>query len=192
MDTPLSPNLRCLALVVASGALVGCGAIERLPRPDADAEAKAASSANAGAGLMDPRQVDALLSMTYLEAQRLSAQSMSMPPHFRVAADLIDHPPALENELVAFTATGKVFMEIDYLEPLVALAGKAEVSETGVVLSERPMLRRGYSIIESTSDDTIFRIRGEDLDIEGPHRVRVFGERPGEDADEGFDLDSVR
>jgi len=127
----------------------------------------------------DTVDIDFLLGMSYPEAVAMSSMSMEVPPFFRVAAHSIEHPPVLAGEKVTgFEAKGNVFLEIDLAESLTALCDHAEVSESEVILRGRPVLRRGSSVVEATSQDTFFIVNGiDDIQVEGPHRLRQLGDR---------------
>lgn len=148
--------------------------------PDLPVEAPAGTRVVVGRpdSHVDPESIDFLLSMSFIEAAQMAAQNMELPPLFRVAANDISHPRlAPEKELTEFKARGNVFLEINYSDPLIALAQEAEVTIEEVTLRGRPVLKRGFSVIEATSDKTVFYVTLQSLDIEGPHRVRHIGDR---------------
>lgn len=131
--------------------------------------------------LADPASVDFLLSMDFIEAAQMADQSMVLPPLFRVAANNISHPilPPGQN-LTEFTATGNIFLEINFAEPLITLAQEADVTIQQIILRGRPVLKRGHSVIEATSHDTVFYVTADSIEIDGPHQLRRLGDRmPG-------------
>jgi hypothetical protein len=127
--------------------------------------------------LTDPASVDFLLSMDFREAALMAAHTMEMPPLFRVAATEISHPPLAPGEpLSAFSASGNVFLEIKFAEPLIALAQQADVSVREIILRGRPVLRRGQSVIEATAGETVFYLSADAIEIDGPHQLRRLGD----------------
>ena len=136
--------------LVACGYLVACEAIEKPEREVSEDGTRASSGTPDDFG--DSVDINFLSTMTYVDAASMASQSMELPPYFRVAAENITHPRLGQGEeLTEFTATGNVYLEVDFADPVSALCQEAAVNMQEVVLRGRPVLRRGQSIIEATS-----------------------------------------
>lgn len=138
----------------------GCETLE--PAGDAAAEKKDESV-----------DVSFLLSMTYDEAKKLSPQSVMVPPFYKVAGDevkVLKQGPS--GEPVRVRVKGHVFMQVDFREQLTALGQEAYIESGGeLIVRGKPLLKRGRSLVEGLSDDTVFYIRGTRLQVIGKHRL---------------------
>lgn len=118
-----------------------------------------------------------LLSMSWEEAKVITPQHMGVPPFFSVAADSIEVIKTYENGVPRRArATGKVFVEMHFLEPAKALCQEAYVTEDEAILRGKPILQRGGSVIEGLDDNTVFYLYGTRLRVIGLHRVRSMSE----------------
>jgi hypothetical protein len=117
--------------------------------------------------------VNFLLSMTWNEATKLSAQHLEIPPYYKVAADEIKvlksdgagHP-------LKVRAKGHVFMQVDFNEQLKSLGQEAYIESGGeLILRGKPLLKRGRSLVEGLTDTTVFYIKGTRLQVIGLHRL---------------------
>lgn len=193
---PDSMNLRhpILALVclLTLSSLSGCAALSKLKggakteekdgaegKKDDDGKAQDAAS-----GV----DVSFLLSMSYNEAKTLSAQTIEFPPFYKVAADSIEvtktHPDGTPRRV---RAKGRVFIEMNYLEPAKALCQELLLSEDEVILRGKPVLQRGGSTLEGVDDFTVFYMFGSKLRAIGPHRLT----NPGQIASSGVDASGL-
>lgn len=118
-----------------------------------------------------------LLSMSWEEAKMITPQNMDVPPFFSVAADNIEVIKTYENGVPRRArASGKVFVEMRFLEPAKALCQEAYVTEDEAILRGKPILQRGGSVIEGLDDSTVFYMFGTRLRVIGLHRVRSMSE----------------
>ncbi len=139
---------------------------------------KAAEAKPDDAGAAD---VGFLLTMTYVEASKLSPQSLELPPFYKVAADEITvvstKPDGTPKKL---RAKGHVYLQIEFREELVGLGQEALIGGNEVILRGKPLLRRGRSVVEGLSDRTVFYIDGLKLQVIGLHRITTgSGVTPG-------------
>lgn len=117
--------------------------------------------------------VGALLSMTYVDAKKISPQSLEMPPFYKVTADEIS---VLKSDAAGrpsrARARGKVFVQIDFRDKLIALGQEAYIEANGeIIVRGKPLMKRGRSVVEGLSDTTVFYIRGTRLQVLGKHRL---------------------
>jgi|GEM_PF-2951424 len=185
MDSKL-PNFLPLLIALA---LASCEIVDRVDDETQDESDPTRASIGTADDHGDSVDIDFLLGMRFEEAAAMADQSMDVPPFFRVAAQTIDHPRLAQGQPVSeFKASGNVFLEIDFADPLVALCNEAEVDVQRVVLRGRPVLRRGQSVMEATSEDTVFFVTADSVDVEGPHRLRQLGDRISSGSLEGNPL----
>lgn len=155
----------CLPSLLAL-VLVGCQGT----RSGADqAEGAGESSAAAPSGAVS---LPFLLSMDYEEASAISAQKTIVPPLAKIAADSIEvlrKQPNGDSRRVR--AKGHVFVQLDYELPARALCQEALIGEKELILRGKPVLQRGASTVEGTSDVTVFYLNSERLRVIGPHKV---------------------
>jgi hypothetical protein len=113
-----------------------------------------------------------LMTMTWEEAKGLSAQSLEVPPFFRVAADEIQvlksSPDGTPRRV---RAKGKVFIEMEFAESGRVLCQEAYLADDELILRGKPLLQRGGSAVEGMDDITVFYMLGTRLRVIGRHRV---------------------
>lgn len=117
--------------------------------------------------------VSFLLSMTWAEAKKLNAQSLEIPPFYKVAADEVK---VLKSDAsgrpLRVRAKGHVFLQVDFREQLSALGQEAYIESGGeLIVRGKPLLKRGRSLVEGLSDLTVFYIQGTRLQVIGQHRL---------------------
>lgn len=140
-----------------------------------------------------------LMTMTWEEAKALSAQSLEVPPFFRVAADEIQVlKAAADGTPRKVRAKGKVFIGMEFAESGRVLCQEAYLSDDELILRGKPLLQRGGSVVEGMDDVTVFYMLGTRLRVIGRHRVTNENEMVSEvrkaevatrkkgGADEGF------
>lgn len=136
--------------------------------------------------------VSQLLSMTFEESKKLSAQSLVVAPFYKVSADQITVlKKDSKGQPVRVHAKGKVYLQVDFSEQLIALGQEAYIERDGeLILRGKPLLKRGRSLVEGLSDFTVFYIRGLRLQAIGSHRLTSkpgsAGETYPEDAPTGW------
>lgn|GEM_PF-599055 len=113
-----------------------------------------------------------LMTMTWDEARALSAQSLEVPPFFRLAADKIEvlktHPDGRARRV---RAKGKVFIEMQFADTGRVLCQEAFLSDDELILRGKPVLQRGGSAVSGLDDVTVFYMLGTRLKVIGRHRV---------------------
>lgn len=153
------PSLMALVLAGCQGARSGAD----------QAEGAGESSAAAPSGAVS---LPFLLSMDFEEASAISAQKASVPPLAKIAADSIEvlrkHPNGDSRRV---RAKGHVFVQLDYELPARALCQEALIGDKELILRGKPVLQRGASTVEGTSDVTVFYLNSERLRVIGPHKV---------------------
>jgi hypothetical protein len=158
-------NLATCLLVLSAQS--GCTGVKKPEAVKKDGKAAEAPSEAA-----PPVDVSFLLSMDYNEARTLSASSMEFPPFYKVAADTIEvtktNPDGTPRRL---RAKGRVFIEMNYLEPAKALCQELLLSDDEVILRGKPVLQRGSSTVEGADDTTVFYMFGSKLRVIGMHRL---------------------
>ncbi|HSJ03611.1 MAG TPA: hypothetical protein VK956_14210 [Verrucomicrobium sp.] len=115
---------------------------------------------------------DAILSMTYAEAKKISPKNLEVPPFYKIAADEITvlKSDAAGNP-VRVRAKGKVFMQVDFREQLITLGQEAYIESGGeLIVRGKPLLKRGRTVVEGLTDYTVFYIKGLRLQVIGSHR----------------------
>lgn len=116
--------------------------------------------------------LDFLMTMTWEEARGLSAQSLEVPPFFRLAADKIEvlktHPDGSARRV---RAKGKVFIEMQFADTGRVLCQEAFLSDDELILRGKPVLQRGGSAVSGLDDATVFYMLGTRLKVIGRHRV---------------------
>jgi hypothetical protein len=117
--------------------------------------------------------VNFLLSMTWNEAEKLSAQHLEIPPYYKVAADEVKVLKSDEaGHPLKVRAKGHVFMQVDFSEQLKSLGQEAYIESGGeLILRGKPLLKRGRSLVEGLADTTVFYIKGTRLQVVGLHRL---------------------
>lgn len=117
--------------------------------------------------------VSQLLTMTFDESKKLSAQSLVIAPFYKVSADVITVlKKDAKGQPVRVYAKGKVYLQVDFQEQLIALGQEAYIERDGeLILRGKPLLKRGRSLIEGLSEYTVFYIRGLRLQAIGSHRL---------------------
>lgn len=125
--------------------------------------------------------VSQLLTMTFEESKKLSSQSLVVAPFYKVSADVITVlKKDSKGQPVRVYAKGKVYLQIDFREQLIALGQEAYIERDGeVILRGKPLLKRGRSLIEGLSEYTVFYIRGLHLQAIGSHRLTSKPGKPG-------------
>ncbi|QIF04042.1 hypothetical protein [Roseimicrobium sp. ORNL1] len=178
MPKNLLPQLLRLSLVCACGLVLPM--CQSNTSPDSTAVTAATAAANGKplteAELADKQEgvdVGKLLSMTFEESRKISPQSLIVPPFYKLTADEITVLKTGSNgQPQRVRARGKVFLQIDFREKLVALAQEAYIESDGeVILRGRPLLKRGRSVVEGLSETTVFYIKGTRLQVIGKHRL---------------------
>lgn len=174
---------KSLPLFLRLGAVTACGLVLSMCQSASSTTSGDAASAASENGrhltdaeLADKKEgvdVGQLLSMTYDQARKVSPKSLSVPPFYKIAADDIT---VLTNDAKGrperVRATGKVFVQIDFREKLVALAQEAYIESDGeVILRGRPLLKRGRSVVEGLSETTVYYVKGTRLQVIGKHRL---------------------
>ena len=123
-----------------------------------------------------------LMTMTWEEAKALSAQSLEVPPFFRVAADEIQVlKAAADGTPRKVRAKGKVFIGMEFAESGRVLCQEAFLSDDELILRGKPLLQRGGSVVEGMDDVTVFE---HELVSEVRKAEVVMRKKAG--ADEGF------
>jgi len=113
-----------------------------------------------------------LMTMTWEEAKALSAQSLEVPPFFRVAADEIQVLKAgADGTPRRVRAKGKVFIQMEFAESGRVLCQEAYISDDELILRGKPLLQLGGSAVEGLDDVTVFYMLGTRLRVIGRHRV---------------------
>ena len=134
----------CLLVLVAQS---GCTGVKKTGEAKKDEKTEETKTDAA-----PPVDVSFLLSMNYNEARTLSATSMEFPPFYKVAADTIEvtktNPDGTPRRL---RAKGRVFVEMNYLEPAKALCQELLLSEDEVILRGKPVLQRGSKLYHRQS-----------------------------------------
>lgn len=122
--------------------------------------------------------VSQLLSMTFEESKKISAQSLVIAPFYKVTADEITVlKKDAKGQPVRVRAKGEVFLQVDFREQLIALGQEAYIEKNGeLILRGKPLLKRGRSLVEGLSEYTVFYIRGTHLQVIGSHRLST---KPG-------------
>lgn len=168
--------IRLLVALTTTGLLSNCGTSAKKKDGDADKAEKVAAKEEKeqDGGGVDPAT---LLNMSWKEASAISAQKLEIPPFFKVAAEEIqvvrqnkDGSPR------TVRAKGKVFLQIDFREPAVALCQEAYFGDEEVILRGRPLLQRGGSVLEGLSAGTVFYMLGLRLRVIGLHRLTNEGQ----------------
>jgi hypothetical protein len=118
-----------------------------------------------------------LLTMSYTEAAALSPRKLEMAPFYKIAADEIEVTKTdKDGKPRKVRAKGKVFIQMDYLEPAIALCQEALIGEDELILRGKPVLQRGGSVIEGLNDYTVFYMLGTRLRVIGLHKLTNQGE----------------
>jgi hypothetical protein len=124
-----------------------------------------------------PVDVSFLLSMSFNEAKTLSAQTIEFPPFYKVAADTIEvtktNPDGTPRRV---RAKGRVFIEMNFLEPAKGLCQELLLSDDEVILRGKPVVQRGGSTLEGMDDYTVFYMFGAKLRVIGTHRLTNPGQ----------------
>jgi hypothetical protein len=84
-------------------------------------------------------------------------------------------------------AKGRVFIEMNFLEPAKGLCQELLLSDDEVILRGKPVLQRGGSTIEGMDDYTVFYMFGAKLRVIGTHRLT----NPGQLAVGGIDASGL-
>jgi hypothetical protein len=120
-----------------------------------------------------PADAGLLLKMTYETAKKISPQSLTVPPFYSVAGDeiqVLKQGPG--SEPMQVRVKGHVFIEVRFREHITALAQEAFIASSGeLILRGKPLLKRGGSLVEGLSDQSIFYICGTQLRVIGEHRL---------------------
>lgn len=156
----------CIAAVLG---IAGCGTPGKSPDAPGDA---AATDAGKPSG-----ETSLLLSMSYAEAAAISPKKLEVPPFFKVAADEIEVVRTNKDGSPRnVRAKGKVFLQMDFREPGIALCQEAYFGDDEVILRGRPILKRGGSVVEGMASSTVFYILGLRLRVIGQHRLTNEGQ----------------
>ncbi len=129
-----------------------------------------------GAEIADQKEgvdVAKLLSMTFDEAKKMSPNALDVPPFYKLTADEISIlKKDAKGRPQRVRARGRVFVQIDFRDKLVALAQEAYLESDGeVILRGRPLLKRGRTVVEGLSETTVYYIKGTRLQVLGSHRM---------------------
>lgn len=117
-------------------------------------------------------ELGVLMTMTWEEARGLSAQSLEVPPFFRLAADEIQVlKSGPDGTARRVRAKGKVFIEMQFADTGRVLCQEAYISDDELILRGKPLLQRGGSAISGLDDATVFYMLGTRLKVIGRHRV---------------------
>lgn len=121
----------------------------------------------------DPDGIDLslLLSMSFDEAASLAAQKAQLASGTRVTADKIEVLKQDASGPTKVRATGNVFVQVHDSLPYTALCQEALLSEGDIILRGKPVTQRGVSLIEGTSDVTVFYMIGSRLRVIGRHKI---------------------
>lgn len=168
MAPPSWPHPPVLLLLLLAGALSGCGSLKEEPGREGEPTGKFVETSP---------DLGLLLSMSYQEAAKISPQKLEVPPFFKVAADEIEVVRrSKDGAPLKVRAKGKVFLEVSFREPAVALCQEAYFGEDEVILRGRPLLQRGGSIVEGLDASTVFYLLGLRLRVIGLHRLTNQGQ----------------
>lgn len=159
--TELALALGCLLFLTMCQSNDASGPVSR-PLTDAEFEDK-----------MEGVDVAKLLSMTYADAKKISPAHLEVPPYYSITADEIS---VLRKDASGrpqrVRAKGRVFVQIDFRDKLVALAQEVYLESDGeVILRGRPLLKRGRTVVEGLSETTVYYIKGTRLQVLGSHRI---------------------
>jgi hypothetical protein len=167
----LSTN-RLLTALFCIAAVLGIAGCKTPGEPTAASDEAAAADAGKPAG-----ETSLLLSMTYAEAAAISPKKLEVPPFFKVAADEIEVVRMNKDGSPRnVRAKGKVFLQMDFREPGIALCQEAYFGDDEVILRGRPILKRGGSVVEGMASSTVFYILGLRLRVIGQHRLTNEGQ----------------
>lgn len=169
-------RFRSLGIALATG-LILC-ACQTKPEGEAtnegDLPAVKTSKKKGLAGELETSGADLsfLMTMNWAEAKAISAQSLEIPPFFRVAAETIEVvKSAPDGRPQAVRAKGNVFIEMLFKDVGRVLCREAYISEQEVIMRGRPLLQRGGSVVEGVDDLTVFYMVGPKLRVIGRHRL---------------------
>jgi hypothetical protein len=144
----------------------GTGAEQESPKKGGADQGKAELPTESGTDL------SFLMTMTWEEAKGLSAQSLEVPPFFRLTADKIDVLKASPDGTARrVRARGKVFIEMQFADSGRVLCQEAYITDDELILRGKPLLQRGGSAIAGLDDATVFYMLGTRLRVIGRHRV---------------------
>ncbi len=167
----------CLLLLFTQG---GCAALSKLTKGAETTEAQGKDKPEdkkKGEEVAAPVDVSFLLSMSFNEAKTLSSQTIDFPPFYKVAADSIEVTKTNEDGTPRrVRAKGRVFVEMNFLEPAKALCQELLLSDDEVILRGKPVLQRGGSTLEGIDDFTVFYMFGAKLRVIGTHRLTNPGQ----------------
>lgn len=169
----------CLLLLFTQG---GCAALSKLTQKAETTEAEGKDKDKPedkknGEEVAAPVDVSFLLSMSFNEAKTLSGQTIDFPPFYKVAADSIEVTKTnADGTPRRVRAKGRVFVEMNFLEPAKALCQELLLSDDEVILRGKPVLQRGGSTIEGMDDYTVFYMFGAKLRVIGTHRLTNPGQ----------------
>ena len=183
------------ASLLALVSLSGCAALSKKkdgsktdPTEEKDAKDKKDGEEKKGEDASAAVDVSFLLSMSFNEAKTLSAQTIEFPPFYKVAADSIEVTKTnADGTPRRVRAKGRVFIEMNFLEPAKGLCQELLLSDDEVILRGKPVLQRGGSTIEGMDDYTVFYMFGAKLRVIGTHRLT----NPGQLAVGGFDASGL-
>lgn len=112
-----------------------------------------------------------LLSMSYDEAASMANQKARLASGTRIAADKIEVLKQDTSGPTKVRATGNVFVQVQDSLPYTALCQEALLSDSDIILRGKPVTQRGVSLIEGTSDVTVFYMIGSRLRVIGRHKI---------------------
>ncbi len=163
----------CLPVALGAAVVMACASCAKLDTAGATASSSTKPETKAGAQLIKaPMDLSFLLSMSFVEAKSISTQQLEFPPHLKIAADSIEvFKYTADGKPRKARARGKVFIEMDFSEPVKALCQEAFITEDEVILRGSPILQRGGSMVEGLDESTIFYLFGSSLRVIGLHRV---------------------
>lgn len=175
-----SPTLAaaCLLMLVTQS---GCTALSKLLHGGMQKEKETVTSETSKE--QETEEISAsidvsfLLGMSFIEAKTLSAQTIEFPPFYKVAADTIEVTKTnADGSPRRVRAKGRVFIEMNFLEPAKALCQELLLTADEVILRGKPVIQRGGSTVEGMDDHTVFYLFGAKLRVIGMHRLTNPGQ----------------
>lgn len=177
------PRFTALALLAAG--LCGCqtSLLKRFSRASPD-PVEAVPEAGDGQNMADRRaRAYELLKMPFPTVAKNSITNFTMPPNIRVACAKVE---VLEKDAKGkpkrAMALGQVFVDLNFGIPLRGLADDAVITPTSVEFRGHAAVKRGMSVIVAKNENTVIRVDGENIQIEGEHEAlkedeMLFGEQ---------------
>lgn len=132
---------------------------------------KPQDATQAKAGAPDAVDLSLLLSMSFDEAASMAAQKAQLASGTRIAADKIEVLKQGASGATKVRATGNVFVQVHDSLPFTALCQEALLSDEDIILRGKPVTQRGVSLIQGTSEVTVFYMVGTRLRVIGRHKI---------------------